>query len=197
MDIETIKNAVGGGGGSEHLDFAVKMAEELRTDLVKSFKKLAEQNGTTEENIQLALRFRNLKDEAGVETGEGEMFFQLMIGFKPEREANFNRDFLGIEGKAAMFPDETGKEAFIKIYVLGYPPLHIEGLFTTLAKKHNLTKWSDLSGIFYKKNIEDPIKLGIFIPVDGKNKRVETIDIFAMQEPIDAVIVDSKNITTE
>lgn len=156
----------------EHMNMAMKMAEDLRKDLLNSFKKLAEKNETTEDKIQLGLRFHDLEE------GEGKMYYQLMVGWKPLREANFNRDFLGIEGKAAMFPDDTGKEAFINIYVLGYAPLKIKGIFSTLAEKYKIQKWSELCGIFYKKDVDSPIKLGIFVVMEGKMKKVETIDIF-------------------
>ncbi len=172
MDLSVIKNAA----SEESLEFATKMVNELREDLKRSFKRLSDQNGVTEDKVQLALRFR---DGAG---GTGEMFYQLMIGWKPLREANFNRDVLGIEGKMALYPDDTGKEAFIRMYVLGMPQLKIEGMFTTIAKQHNVTRWSDVSGIFYKKTPEEQIKLGIFLPVDGKNKKVETVDLFEVEE---------------
>jgi len=163
------------------LDFALNMATELREDLIRSFKKLAEQNNTSEDKIQLAIRFRDLED------GAGEMYFDLMVGWKSVREANFVRDVLGIEGKDALWGDDTGKEATVKIYCLGYPqpPYNIEGMFSIFAKKHGITVWSKMNAVFYKITVDSQIKLGMFIPQDGTLKKVETIDIFNLNAPID------------
>ena len=161
-----------------HMLMAVKMITELRQDLKNAFKRLATQHNVSESSIQLALRFKDL------ETLEGEMFYQLMVDWKPIREANFNRDFLGMEGKSALFPDSSGKEAFIKIYVLGFPQLKIRGVFEKIAEKFNIQRWSDVSGVFYKTGDSEPIKLGIWLASfdaeagKKKNKRVELIDLF-------------------
>jgi len=180
VDQAELEAAIKAAANSEEsMGMAEKMISELRDDLIGAFKRLAVEYNTTEEKIQLGICFKDIVEkETGKQTGNGQMYYQLFVNWAPVREANFNRDILGIQGKAALYPDSTGKEAFIKVYVTGFPQLKIDGLFLTLAQKHNVQQWSHMSGIFYKKNPEDQIKLGIFVKQGETSKRVELIDIF-------------------
>ena len=162
-----------GAVSSEQMDFVANLLSSLKTDLINSFARLAKQYETTEDKIQLALRFRDVADNTG------ELYYQVMVNWKPVREANFNRDFLGQEGAAALFPDESGKENFIRMYVLGFEPLHIEGALEKVANQHNVAKWSFLSGIFHKSVKTGAIKFSTYVVKEGRNEVVMTIDIFS------------------
>ena len=173
--LEALKQIQSGAISEDQLDFVGKMLAELKADLLGEFKRRAEQNGTTEDKIQLALRFKDLPDNTGY------LYYQVMLNWKPLRVANFNRDFLGQEGAAAMFPDESGKENFIKIYVLGMPMLHLPGALEKVANKYNVPKWSMVSGVFHRKADSNIIKFTTYCVIDGKNKDVDSIDIFAAE----------------
>lgn len=174
--LEALKQIQSGAISEEQLDFVGKLLSDLKSDLLGAFKRLAAQNGTTEDKIQLALRFKDLPDNTG------DLYYQVMLNWKPLRVANFNRDFLGQEGTAAMFPDESGKENFIKMYVLGMPMLHMDGALEKVANKYKVPKWSMVSGVFHRKADSNIIKFTTYCVIDGKNKDVETIDIFAGEE---------------
>ena len=172
---------------SEQMSFVANLLTELKADLLGAFKRIALQNGTTEDKIQLALRFKDMPDSSG------ELYYQVMLNWKPLRLASFNRDILGQEGAAAMFPDESGKENFVRMYVLGLPMLHIPGALEKVAIKYNVTKWSNVSGVFHRKPGSNLIKFTTYCVIDGKNQDVESLDIFAGvedKEPSAKVIQD-------